>query len=223
MDKLSAPFGLTNGGWQIATPLGKSSMTPEQLQQYVDAALKQRDQFNLVFYPLTIVLSVGGAWLISYVGQKGKNLATKEDIRAITKAQEEIRNELANRSHFSRARYDREMEVFQKVWPKLMSFFQATYLSEDITPTTTQNRYAEARDEVIMVIRENIPFFAKEIRQEVLAFQLLCEEHRLYETLLRRRDLTSEEMKNYSVSHNKIKAQLDKVEEAIRNRLSKFD
>jgi hypothetical protein len=31
-------------------------MTPEQLQQYVDAALKQRDQFNLVFYPLTVIL-----------------------------------------------------------------------------------------------------------------------------------------------------------------------
>jgi hypothetical protein len=198
-------------------------MTPEQLQQYVDTALKQRDQFNLVFYPLTIVLSMGGAWLISYVREKGKNLATKEDISEITQKVESIKTDLAAKQHFSQVRYDRELEVYQKVWPKLMNFFQATYLSEDITQTTPQNRYAESRDEVIMVIREKIPFFAKEIRQEALAFQLLCEEHRLYETLLRRRDLTSEEMKNYSVSHNKIKTQLDKVEEAIRNRLSKFD
>jgi hypothetical protein len=180
-------------------------MTPEQLQQYVDAALKQRDQFDLVFYPLTIVLSIGGAWLISYLREKGKNLATKEDIRAITKAQEEIRNELANRSHFSRARYDREMEVYQKVWPKLMYFFQATYYSEDISPTAPQNRFAQARDEVIMVIRENIPFFAKDIREELLAFQLVCNDHRLLETLLQRRDLTPEELKQYNVSHDKIK------------------
>jgi hypothetical protein len=198
-------------------------MTPEQLQQYVDAALKQRDQFNLVFYPLTIVLSIGGAWLIYYVSEKGKNLATKEDIHAITKAQEEIRNELANRSHFSRARYDREMEVYQKVWPKLMYFFQATYYSEDIKPTATQNRFAEARDEVILVIRENTPFFAKEIREELLAFQFVCHDHRSLETLLQRRDLTPEELKQYSASHDKIKAQLDKVEDAIRNRLNKFD
>src|SRR5450759_344910 len=100
-------------------------MKPEQLQQYVDAALKQRDQFNLVFYPLTVVLSIGSAWLFSYAREKGKNLATKEDISAITNTQEAIRNELANRSHFSRVRYDREMEVYQKVWPKLMNFFEA--------------------------------------------------------------------------------------------------
>jgi len=198
-------------------------MTPEQLQQYVDAALKQRDQFNLVFYPLTVVLSIGSAWLFSYAREKGKNLATKEDISAITNTQEAIRNELANRSHFSRVRYDREMEVYQKVWPKLMNFFEATYLSVDISPTTLQNRYVEARDEVIMVIRENRPFFAKEIRQEALAFQLLCEDHRLSENLLRVRDLTPDEKKKYFESHDKIKAQLDKVEEAIRNRLSKFD
>src|SRR5664279_4292154 len=99
-------------------------MTPEQLQQYVDAALRQRDQFHLVFYPLTVVLSIGGAWLFSYAREKGKNLATKEDISAITKAQEEIRNELANRSHFSRVRYDREMEIYKKVWPVLVNFHQ---------------------------------------------------------------------------------------------------
>ena len=68
-------------------------MTPEQLQQYVDTALKQRDQFNLVFYPLTIVLSIGGAWLISYFREKGKNLATKEDIAEITRKQEEIKKD----------------------------------------------------------------------------------------------------------------------------------
>ena len=134
-----------------------------------------------------------------------------------------IKSAIENKQHFSRARYDREMEIYQKVWPKLMSFFQATYYSEDISPTAPQNRFAEARDEVTMVIRENIPFFAKEIRDELLAFQFVCHDHRSLETLLNRRDLTPEELEQYKVSHEKIKVQLDKVEEAIRNRLSKFD
>ena len=134
-----------------------------------------------------------------------------------------FKSAIENKQHFTRSRFAGEMEVYQKVWPKLMDFFQATYLREDIDQTSTQNRYVEAKDAVIRVIRENLPFFAKEVRQEILAFQLLCDQHRSYESFMRRRDLTPEESKNYAASHSKIKSQLDKVEEAIRNRLSKFD
>jgi hypothetical protein len=98
-------------------------MTPEQLQQYVDAALKQRDQFNFVIYPLTIVLSIGGAWIISYVREKGKNLATKEDIAEITQKVESIKTDLAGKQHFSRLRYEREIELYREIWTLVHQFY----------------------------------------------------------------------------------------------------
>jgi hypothetical protein len=195
-------------------------MTPEQLQQYFDEVLKKREQFDFVFYPLVIVLSLGAAWLFSYLREKGKNLATKEDIKAITEIQEEIRTKLANQSHFSRVRYECEMGIYQKVWPKLMNFW-GIILTADVS--TGQPDYGKARNEMIEVIRENKPFFPKEIWQEVQAFQKLCEGKRFSELVLRFRELNSDEKKSYFESSDKIKAQLDKVEEAIRNRLSKFD
>lgn len=63
-----------------------------------------------------------GGWIIAYIKQKGQNLATKEDIAEITRRQEEIKAELANRSHFSRLRYEREMAVYQAVWKDLCDF-----------------------------------------------------------------------------------------------------
>jgi hypothetical protein len=104
-------------------------MTPEQLQQYVDAALNQRDQFSLVFYPLTIVLSIGGALLISYAREKGKNLATKEDIAEITQKVESIKTDLAGKQHFSRLRYEREIELYREIWTLVHQFYLKSVLA----------------------------------------------------------------------------------------------
>ena len=104
-------------------------MTPEQLQQYVDTALKQRERFNLVFYLLTIVLSIGGSWLISYVREKGKNLATKEDIAEITQKVESIKTDLAGKQHFSRLRYEREIELYREIWTLVHQFYLKSVLA----------------------------------------------------------------------------------------------
>ena len=173
-------------------------MSPDQSTELLKA-LHQHDWFLVV---------CGVVWLLGAVLQF---LIVKR-----------IESAIANKQHFTRARYDREMEIYQKVWPKLMNFFEVTYLSADVQ-TTGQPHFNKARNEVIEVIRENKPFFPKEIWQEVLAFQLLCEDKRLLEMFLRFRDLTSDEKIKYFESTDKIKAQLEKVEEAIRKRLGKFD
>jgi hypothetical protein len=173
----------------------------------------------------TIIVSIiaggVGAFLGAYLKQKGKNFATKEDVAKITQIQEEIRTKLANQSHFSRIRYEREMEIYQKVWAKLVSFWEVIFYAD--VSTTGQQDYGKTRNEMIEAIRENKPFFPKEIWQEVQAFQKLCEGKRFSELLLRFRELNDDEKKNYFESSDKIKVQLDKVEEAIRNRLGKFD
>jgi hypothetical protein len=197
-------------------------MTPEQLQQYVDAALKQRDQFNLIFYPLTIILSIGGAWLISYVRQKGKNLATKEDVAKITQIQEEIRTELANHSHFSRARYDHEVEIYKDLWPKLIEFYRTSYL---LDPRSAEDgkRFNQIKEEVQKAIRDKKPFFSDGICKELLAFQYLCDDKRFLEIVSLTSQLTDEKRNSYLELQKQIQSQLEKVEKAIRDRLIEFD
>lgn len=197
-------------------------MTPEQLQQYFDTALKQRDQFNLVFYPLTVVLSIGGAWLISYVRQKGKNLATKEDIAKITRTQEEIRIELANHSHFSRARYDHEVEIYKNLWPKLFNFYRASSFS-DVRNEEDRNNFNKIKNDVQTTIRENKPFYSDEICRELLTFENLCEDKQFLEIVAISIPLTGDKADSYLKLQKQIQSQLEKVEKAIRNRLIKFD
>ena len=197
-------------------------MTPEQLQQYVDAALKQRDQFNLVFYPLTIVLSLGGAWLISYCREKGKNLATKEDISKITQIQETIRTELANHSHFSHACYDHEVEIYKNLWPKLVNFYRVSSFT-DVRNQEDRKKFNEINEEVHTAIRDNKPFFSDEICRELLTFQHLCEDKRFSEIVAISVPLTGDKANSYLELHKQIQSQLEKVEKAIRDRLIKFD
>jgi hypothetical protein len=210
-------------------------MTPEQLQQYVDAALKQRDLFNIVFYPLTIVLSIGGAWFISYFREKGKNLATKEDISEITRKVESIKADFAAKQHFSQIRYEREMKVFEEIWPKLCDLQSAALSLRpvwDNSPPegqTVESRKQErpanfqaALQSYLMTINHNRPFYPPTIWEELQALLKLCWGEAVEFSTLTPRD-DREYWKKAMDNAEAINKQIDKTCEAIRNRLSKFD
>lgn len=210
-------------------------MTPEQLQQYVDAALKQRDQFNLVFYPLTIVLSIGGAWLFSYLREKGKNLATKEDVSEITQKVESIKTDFAAKQHFSQIRYEREVKVFEEIWPKLCELQSAVlslrpamdYLPREgeTVESRKQDRAAkfnEALNNYRITINHNRPFYPPTIWEELQTLFKLCWGEAVEFSIFEPRtdkDYWKKAMDNAEA----INKQIDKTCEAIRNRLSKFD
>ena len=170
----------------------------------------------------SIIAGAVGAFFGAYLQQKGKNLATKEDIAKITRTQEEIKTELANRSHFSRARYDKEVEIYQKVWPKLLNFYDVTN-QMDVANEVDRKRFNDARQEVFTVIRDNKPFFPDENCKEFLAFQYLCEDKRFLEMISNVRVMTPEKENLNLELPKQIQSQLEKIEKAIRNRLIKFD
>ena len=211
-------------------------MTPEQLQQYVDAALKQRDQFNLVFYPLTIVLSIGGAWLISYIREKGKNLATKEDISEITTKVESIKADLGAKQHFSQIRYEREVKVFEEIWPKLCELQEAVLALRPVMDSSLQegetaesrklqraDKFTIAFSDFRTAIKRNRPFYPPIIWDELGKVLQLCwgeaTEFSMYFDERKPRDYWEKAMDNAKA----INEQIDKTCEAIRTRLSKFD
>lgn len=210
-------------------------MTPEQLQQYVDAVLKQRDQFNLVLYPLVIVLSIGGAWLISYFREKGKNLATKEDISEITQKVESIRADLAAKQHFSQIRYEREIKIFEEIWPKLCEL-QAAVLSlrpimdhslrEGETVESRRRdratKFNEALNKYIITVNHNRPFYPPAIWEEFQTLLKLCWGEAVDFSIFDAR--TDRDYWTKAMDNSKaINLQIDRICEAIRTRLSKFD
>jgi hypothetical protein len=217
-------------------------MTPEQLQQYVDAALKQRDQFDLVFYPLIIILSIGGAWLISYLREKGKNLATKEDVSEITQKVESIKTDLAAKQHFSQIRYERELGVYEDLWPKLCDLqaavislrpileFVPDHADEKEQATVEKKKcFWEAHNSLFKVVNHERPFYSSEVWEELDKLINLCwgeaVEWGICSNIINmrarenREDYYEKSIKNADA----IKKQIDKICEAIRKRLNKFD
>src|SRR5258708_22969487 len=106
---------------------------PDELRVYVDAAVKQRDNYLLLYLVLAAVISFLGGWLGAYVTQKGKNVATKEDIGQITTEVESVKTEFAGhleslkadittRTYYSQIRYQRETEVYKDIWEKAYAF-----------------------------------------------------------------------------------------------------
>jgi hypothetical protein len=116
---------------------------------------------------LGLVAGLLGAYLKSYGSEKGKNLATKEDIEEITRkvegvktqhaAQlestkkdhareiEELRSELSHRSHISRMQFEKEFRIYEEVWAKLVDLRSATLRLRPMIDSIDPNESEEDR------------------------------------------------------------------------------
>lgn len=70
-------------------------MTPEEIRGTIQDAIGQGWSFAWWHYLLWLVVTGAGAYLGTYLREKGRNTATKEDVGAITKKVEEVKSELA--------------------------------------------------------------------------------------------------------------------------------
>jgi len=125
-------------------------------------------------------------YVSSYLGEKAKNLATKEDVAAITdqiesvkarhaKDFETIRTSLGSRAHIHRFRYEREFAILQELMEKLVELRDATMSlrpeAEYIDPDETDDqrkkrrlaRYTAASRALYLFSETRQPFFAEEI------------------------------------------------------------
>jgi hypothetical protein len=65
-------------------------MTPEQVETAVKEVFSQS---AMLHYFILLIVVAAGAYLGSYLREKGKNLATKEDIKTVTRTIESIRSD----------------------------------------------------------------------------------------------------------------------------------
>lgn len=222
-------------------------MSPEQLKEYVDAALKQRQGFTTLYFIATPILAFVASFLGSYLKAKAKNVATKEDIAEITgqieaaksvytEKLEQLKADLVARSHFSKVRYEREMKIYEDIWPKVFSLREAVLwlrpvmdvpLIEGQTKESRnqerETRYADASMTFSKAVENNRPFYPDEIWSKLLHLDNLCWGEAVESKFPDPRPGKGIDWANVVKKSKEITAQVDEICEAIRTRLKKFD
>jgi hypothetical protein len=147
-----------------------------------------------------------------------------------------IKSAIENKQHFSRVRYEREMKVFEEIWPKLCELQEAvlslrpvmdTSLQEGETKDSRKLKRAESFSTAFvnfrMAIKHSRPFYPPVIWDELGILLKLCwgeaTEFSVYSDERKPHDYWEKAMDNAQA----INEQIDKTCEAIRTRLSKFD
>lgn len=166
-----------------------------------------------------------GAYIGSYLRQKGQNLATREDLAQITQVQESIRSKLAVQVHFGRLRYEREFEVYREVWRAVRKFYSESIMSGQWpepssgsgSAAPTKTSWLESWRELDRVVEDNKPFYPNELWRELSEF---TECSRRMAWSYRNREAAPAERQS---DQEHAKAKYACVEDAIRRRLAKFD
>ena len=172
-------------------------MTPDQLKDYVDGILKQRDSLMLLYFVAVPILSFLAAFIGPYLREKGKNVATREDIADITRKVENIKQEftkgverlkadLDRTTHVSKQQFDVEFAIYRDIWEKLVTvrqrFFALNpYISELLPAQAGQERrqrrieeFNSAYGDFISTVDRNQPFYSDEVYTALSAIIEVC-------------------------------------------------
>ena len=109
----------------------------------------------------------------SYLSEKGKNLATKEDIAAITAKIEDVKAAIGSRLHIYQVRYENEFKILLELSEKLV---MARDAAQGLRPETSYDdikdpevkkqrmaRYVDAARDLYLFIETRQPFFPEDI------------------------------------------------------------
>jgi hypothetical protein len=188
-----------------------------------------------------------GGFVVSYLREKGKNAATKEDIAEISSKVESVRGSLAEplerlkadllaRSHYGKVRYEREMKVYEDIWPAVSHLRDAVLWLRPVIAVGTKDEadeqkkreekldsFAAAQKQFFEAFERSKPFYPQVVWSEIASLNSLCWDKAFaYKYGPEKKDLT-EHWEQAQKNSEAIRAQIDKICEAIRTRLAKFD
>jgi hypothetical protein len=118
----------------------------------------------------------------SYLAEKGKNLATKEDIREITEKIEGVKEALGSRLHIHQVRYEQEFKILVELSEKLVPVRDAvlglrpevTYGDSDPNDPELKKkrvaRYLDAARDLYTFVETRQPFFPETIYDTLKRF-----------------------------------------------------
>lgn len=147
---------------------------------------------NSLLYAAALVLTFVGGFLIerflpSYFSEKGKNLATKEDIKGITDKIESVRADYARRSHVHEMTFDHEFEILAEAWKALVDLRAATQslrpigdysLGEDETEEDRKKqrlqKFHASQSTFRSVVEKHQPFYPQEIYDSLFELMMIA-------------------------------------------------
>jgi hypothetical protein len=88
-------------------------MDPTSLKAIVEQAVRDGLGFSWWIWLVTFVLAAVGAYLGSYLREKAKNLATKEDVTGLTELVETVRRQHAERLETFKKSLTTDLEEFK--------------------------------------------------------------------------------------------------------------
>ena len=180
-------------------------------------------------------------FLPSYLNEKAKNLATKEDIAAITDEVEKVkrqhasqlemlRADLDQRKHVSNAQFEREFEAYQEIWKALVKVDNAFERVATVWTAPVEQQAAEkhtrleklqdAHNQLVQIAEQHRPFYATEvwlvIKCLLETFRCLAYDVMIPDTSTSHKECTQKQKELF----DEIKQHVDALCEAIRTRLT---
>ena len=225
-------------------------MDQDQIRDIVNRAISSRDPWLFLSFVLAVIVSVAASFVLPYLKRKGEDRATTESLSKVTRAVESIKSTygkeietlkafLGTKSHFSRLRYEREMEVYKELWTALVELGVVTQLLRPVLemadPTETEDQRKEKKTKAFMekhnrhheITTKNRPFYPSEVWQKLHALLKLTQVEFLEYHLIDPKGGTPataiEYLEKAGRNQAEITEKINDICEAIRHRLDKFD
>lgn len=123
-------------------------------------------------------------FLINYLREKAKNLATKEDICGITKEVESVKTHYASQLHVSQIRYEKEFQILSDLSEKLVELRDAALSlrpTVDFVPQDEKEerqkrliRFHEANRALYLVSEAKRPFYPEQVYRVLNEFSRIA-------------------------------------------------
>ena len=137
---------------------------------------------------LSILAGFVSGFLLNYFQEKGKNLATKEDIEDITRKVESVRGAINTRFQVSRFRYENEYKILTELTEKAVNLSKAIErlrpilntgkpVGDDQKAKEKENKiklYYEAMRALHEIADKKKPFFPAQIHEDLVQLRRLC-------------------------------------------------
>jgi hypothetical protein len=143
---------------------------------------------ELLINNLMWLVTIGLVWFLrTYVGKKGENLATKEDIEEITRKVEGVRAQFASENELLKSelnklvivhkvQFEKEFTILSDIWGKLVALRDATLALRSPLVVGTKpseeeclGSFAAAWENFRALVEMNRPFYPQQIYDELHA------------------------------------------------------
>lgn len=95
---------------------------------------------QLTFWLVTLLTAASGAWIGSYLREKGKNYATREDVQVLTRLTEEVRADISGKMWLDQKRWDLKRDFYWRLLAEINALASAlrnlrnVFKLEDMNP-----------------------------------------------------------------------------------------